>query len=349
MRRVGTVLAATMIGASALGGCGGSDSPGATDSSQAAAREKFSVEAALRTLPPVKPSADQPIQVFAGDLAKAAALGDLPKPVDKRSTSAWFNGLRKSPLDVSGGEGLGLESVQTGAMRKVLGFDARDVKTVASVESQPDTVTVLRLKGGATLKKGVTTSGSGQVGNLDPADVVDAPFPFIYGVVQQRDQIALAKSSKLLSAWGKRGRHSLADQDAFLEVAKALDVNDIYDATLSDRPSEAPPISQETHDQMHESMPAFDAAGIAQGVEDGKAVEYIAYLVDDADQAKDKIADVWENGISVRLGKPFDQLLDVDGITAKGNVVTVKIFPKSEPGLATIMILAGDTPFFVFG
>jgi hypothetical protein len=347
MRRVGAVLITAIVGASALAGCGGSDSQSKSDDKPAPAGRHFSVEAALRELPLVKPADDQPLQVFTGDLTEAARLGDLPKPVGERSTSAWLNGLRGPRLSVPASEGLGLQRFQTGAMRKVLGFDVRDVQTFASVESLPREVTVVRLADGAKLKDGVTATGPGKLGDIDPSKVSDAPFTFIYGVTQQGDHVALGKTPQLLTDWKNRGDSSLADNDAFLDVAKALDAQAVYGAILSDRPAPLPPLSAEMLNELNPSIPKFNAVGIAQGVEDGEPVEYVAYQFDDARQARDRVQETWEDGVSYREYRSLGDLVDVEDITVKGHVVIVKISPKLSPGLAIQMLTRSDTPFIV--
>ena len=347
MRRMGVVLATAMIGAGALVGCSGGDDGGSDDGQPPPAGKPFSVEAALRDLPPVQPADDAPLQVFAGNLAKLADLGDLPKPVDKQSTSAWFRGLNGPEVHLTGGEGLGLTRLQTGAMRKVLGFDARDVETYAAVESLPDAVTVLQPNDSVTPKKGVTVTGDGKIGDLDPAAITDAPFPQIFGVAYQGDQFVLAKTQKMLTAWKARGDRSLADYEPFLEVARALDKHPVYDVVLSDRPSNVPPLGQAVYDEMRGLMPEFGAVGVAEGVEDGQAVEYIAYHVEDAAQAEEKIEAVWEDGISLRRSAWFEEFFDVEDVSAEGNVVTVKVVSKAEAGIAAEMLLTSDTPFFV--
>lgn len=349
MRRVGVVLATAMVGAGALAGCSGGDGGGSDDGppSPAAKPLTFSVEAALRELPPVEPADDEPLQVFAGNLAKLAEEGDLPKPVDKQSTSVWFRGLNGPEVYLNGAEGLGLTRLQTGAMRKVLGFDTRDVETYAAVESLPDAVTVLQPKDGVTPKKGVTATGAGKIGDIDPAATADAPFPQIFGVARQGDQVVLAKTQKMLNTWKARGDGSLADYEPFLEVARALDSHPIYDAVLSDRPSNVPPLGQAVYDEMRESMPEFGAVGVAEGVEDGEPVEYIAYHVEDVTQAEEKIEAVWENGISLRRNEWFQELFDVEDVSTEGNVVMVKIVSRAEAGIAANMLLMSDTAFFV--
>lgn len=353
MRRVGAALVATMIGASALAGCSGSDSGESSDgadssgSAPASARRAFSLEAALRDLPPVKPADDRPLQVFAGDLALAADLGELPKPVDKQSTSAWFTGLNGPKVHITGGEGLGLPRLQTGAMRKVLGFDIRDVEAYAAAESLPDAITVLSPADDAAPKQGVTATGVGNIGDLDPAGMGEAPFPQIFGVAHRDDQVVLAKTQKVMDAWKARGTTSLADYEPFLEVARAFDSHSIYDVVLSDRPNNAPLFGQTVYDEIGESMPEFGAVGVAEGVEDGEAVEYIAYHVDDVTEAEERIEAVWRGGFSFRTNQWFEEIFEVENVSTEGNVVTVKVVSKSGAGVAANMLLTSDTAFFV--
>ena len=333
----------TMVGACALAGCGGSDGASTSDGSPAATSDHYTVEAALRDLPPA--AGDQPVQVSISDFAEAAELADLPKPADERSTSAWLKGLVAPPLYRPSVDKLGLESLQTGAMRTALGFDGRDVQTYASVESPPKEFRVVGLADGVELKKGVTATGPGDLGDLD-LSATDMVFRVVFGVAQQGDQVALTTSAEQLAAWTDRGDSSLANDDAFLDVAKALDAHAVYSAILSDSPATLPVASSAEGLKVTGTGPiqAFNAIGIGQGVEDGKAVEYVAYHLDDATQARDRIEQAWEEGISLR-GTPLAQLLDVDEITVKGDVVTVQISPKQSPGLAMEMLSLRDMPF----
>ena len=348
MRRVAAVLATTMVAVCALTGCSGSDRADESDGSNSspAARERtFSVETALRELPKVEPAGDQPLQVFATDFALAAELGDLPKPDGEQSTATWFRGLSGPKIYVMGGEGLGLTRLQTGGMRKVLGFDARDITTASSVESLPDGLTVVHLSNGVS-PKDVSTTGDGKIGDIDPAGAGEAPFPQIFGVAHRGDQVALAKTQESLDAWTARGNTSLADHEAFLDVAQALDAHHVYDVILNDRPGNAPFYAQEYPDEPA-SVPEFDAVGVAQGVEDGEAVEYIAYRVKDVAGAEERIRAVWEDGFSFPTNEWFADVLDVEDVSTDGNVVTVTIVPKEEAGLAAQMLMHNDTPFFV--
>jgi len=346
MRRISAALVTTIVGAAALAGCSGGDSGGSdADPAPKSSAKPLSVEAALRELPPIRPSADQPLEVLASDLTLAAEIVKLPKRKDKPSAATWVRGLHDPDIFITGGEGLGLPRLYTGAMRKVLGFDARDITTTASVESLPDTLTVVHLADGVS-PKDVATTGAGKIGDLDPAGASDAPFPQIFGVAQRDDEVAIGKTQRALDAWKTRGHRSLADNDAFLDVAQALDAHPIYDVMLSDRPSKAPFYGEQMRDEMPATMPAFDAVGVAQAFEDGEAVEYIAYRVKDLAGAEDRIRTVWEDGFSVGM-LWFEELLDVKDVSTEGDVVTVKIAPKESAGLAAQMLMRGDTPFFV--
>lgn len=348
MRRLGAALVTAIISTYALAACsgGGSDesSPTATPKPTPSA-SSFTVESALRELPPIKPSPDQPLQVFASDLAQASELGQLPKPHDPQSTATWIQRLNGPKVYITGGEGLGLPRLQTGAMRKALGFDARDITTTSSVESLPDAVTVVHLADGVG-SKDVSTTGNGKIGDLDPAGASDAPFPQVFGVARGGEQIALAKTQKALAAWKSRGQRSLADDKPLLDVAKALDTHRVYDVVLSDRPADAA-FGGQLAEHMPATMPAFDAVGVAQAVEDGTAVEYIAYRVKDVAGAEERIKAVWENDFAIRSNVWFAEILDVEDVSTAGSVVTVKIAPKESAGTAAQMLVLGDIPFVV--
>lgn len=344
MRRLGAALVTAMIGACALAGCsgGGSDDSAAKPKPSASS---FTVESALRELPPIEPSPDRPLQVFASDLAQASELGKLPKPRDPQSTATWIQRLNGPEVYIAGGEGLGLPRLQTGAMRKALGFDARDITTTSSVESLPDAVTVVHLADGVS-SKDVSTTGAGKIGDLDPAGASDAPFPQVFGVARRDQQIALAKTQKALAAWRARGQRSLADHEPLLDVAKALGTHRVYDVVLSDRPADAA-FGGQLAEHMPATMPAFDAVGVAQAVEDGKAVEYIAYRVKDIAGAESRIRAVWEDDFAIRSNAWFAEILDVEDVSTAGSVVTVKIAPTESAGTAAQMLVLGDIPFIV--
>ena len=346
MGRPAALLITAIVGATALAGCG-SEPADTRDRGAAAFGGHFSVEGSLHALPELKRQDDRPLQVFAGDLHEAAELGDLPKPVDQQSLADWSKGLATPPLFVASSEGLGLQYLQSGAMRRTVGFDARDVTTFAAVEALPEDITVVNLAKGAGLTKGVDATGKGTVGDMDPTWPDTAPFPFVHGVAQRDDKVALSRSSAVLATWTKGTGRSLADNDALLAVAKALDAHGSYSAFLSDGPGKLPNLPPAALKAMKSTMPAFDAVGIAQGVEDGKAVEYIAYHADDAEKAKDRIEKTWTDGTSARTREPLAKLLDVDDVTVKDGVVTVKISPKGSAGLAVQMFMQGDVPFIV--
>jgi len=194
--------------------------------------------------------------------------------------------------------------------------------------------------------KDVTTSGDGKIGDIDPAGASDAPFPQVFGVARRDDQVTLAKTQKAMDAWKARGSRSLADNEPLLEVAKALDAHRVYDAVLSDRPADAA-FGEQLAEQMPATMPAFDAVGVAQAVEDGDAVEYIAYRVTDVAGAEQKIRAVWKDGFAIRSSRWLAELLDVEDVSTTGRVVTVKVAPKESAGTAAQMLLLGDIPFIV--
>lgn len=347
MQRLRAVLVTTIVGAVALAGCGSGESGGSdgTGPEPRSTTKGLSVEAALRELPLIKPSSDRPLQVFASDLMLAAELGRLPKPKDEQTAATWIQGLNGPKVHITGGEGLGLSRLRTGAMRRALGFDARDITTTSSVESLPDAVTVAHLQDGVT-PKDVSTTGTRKIGDIDPAGLSDAPFPQIFGVARRGDEVAIGKTQRALDAWKTRGQRSLADDEAFLDVARALDTHRIYDVVLSDRPGKVRFYGKQLRDEMPATIPAFDAVGVAQGFEDGEAIEYIAYRVKDVAGAEERIRTVWEDGFSDGMVW-FQELLDVEDVSTEGNVVTVKIAPKESAGLAAQMLMRGDTPFFV--
>jgi hypothetical protein len=334
------------MGVCVLAGCG-EGSSGDSESPGGDLADGYSVQAALQELPDRPTDGDEPIQVTSGDLAQAAKLGSLPKPTDEKSAAEWARGLTEPPLYFPDATGLGLQRFMTGKMRAVLGFDVRDVATYASLEGTPEQITVMRLIDDADPKEGVATTSDGKVGDVATSGPQDEAFPFVLGVAQRDDRIALARSSEGLKAWKDGSGKTLADRDVLADVAKALDDHEVYAAFLTDKePQPRPPLTPQAREAAGVSVPEYDAVGVGEGVEDDKPVEYVAYRVDDAGKAKSAIEAAWR-GTSLRTKSPIDQLVQVEDVTAEGDVVVVELAARQGSGIAVQMLLNGDLPFLV--
>lgn len=330
---------------SVLAGCGEDDGRAAGSDEALASVERYTVEQALRDLAPASSGGAEPVFVATGDIAWANAFAGLPEPVDPRSSSTWVRGLLASPIGIRLDPPL--SGINAAVARDTVGFDARDLRSFATLFQQDEDIVVVNLDEGSGLKEGVSATGAGEVGDIDPAPAEQAVFNYVLGADQQGSAVALTQYPDSLDRWSDRGRESLADDQQLLEVARALDDEGVHAAYLVNSvPENRPDLVQQAAGQT--SMPRFGAAAAGQAVRDGKEAEVAAYYFDDAEAAKDVVEEVWRNGTSVGGIGPLADVLDVDDVSVVGNIVVVRITPQpSSPGVALNLIGTGDVPFAV--
>lgn len=342
MRRLGPALALALGAVSLLAGCGGDKGLSGN----------YSVEASLRELPYV--SEGTPLTVVTGDLDRATELGGVKRPAAGADTVEWGQALSKEPVSIPAAEDLKFRYLPGGQMRDLLGLDMRDVRSYASVESPPHRITVLRVTDGTKLKKGLPTSGGvtttekGKVGEITRGKATEPPlFVAIEAVEQQDDRVALAQESRVLKDWSDDGGKTMADHQALLEVARALDDQDVYGAVLLDGAGTPQNLTPQSAAGVKVKMPKFDAVAVGQAVEKGHSVEYVAYRVSDPDAAKTGIGKVWAEGTSLATREQLSRLVRVDGVSTGDHVVVVKLKPEANPGVAMEMLYRSDLPFVV--
>ena len=91
-------------------------------------------------------------------------------------------------------------------------------------------------------------------------------------------------------------------------------------------------------------MPVSSSVGVGQGVVDGEEVEYVAYVVDDSEEAAPAIEKLWRG--EGEDGSTVQQEVGVEEVTTQGDhVVLVTVDPLQDPYPAVRMLQAGAGPF----
>lgn len=142
------------------------------------------------------------------------------------------------------------------------------------------------------------------------------------------------------------GGDSLADDDAFSDMAAALDEAEAYAAVLSDEP--IPPDPRATPAQRARGGPTLGpylayGSGAAGEADDRLMILVLAHADDEA--AEDNVArlrDVVEEGVSRSTRRPWRDVLDIADLRADGRLV-VAVLRTEQPGLWATHVFQRDS------
>ncbi|AQP46569.1 hypothetical protein BW730_02450 [Tessaracoccus aquimaris] len=344
MRRpLRATAAALALSCLALAGC----STGGVDIDS-----KWSLAASLEQVPST--AVGSPRFVVAGDLEGAGRAGGFD-PHDEKNAQRLL-GLDSAVY-------LPFPELPTrsdpAVVEKLAGFDLLDAdRYVANGQgAQPFTVAMGDL-GPDTLPDSLKDLGDGVRSDLDGED--GAPNIAREGIDQigrpirfaaKKHAIAMSTSTPLVRDWLGDDGPTLADDKALVEVAKALDGEDVFSAILTDPMPMAPDLTAtpgsaaQQMEALEKATPAtpFDTIGI--GWKRGQVV--VAYrFAEEPDVAA--LEAIWRDGTLFTTQSPIADRLTVASVTAKGNVgiVTLDVVEGSSPALAEQMLLTRE-PVFV--
>jgi hypothetical protein len=303
MRRLGTAMAIAPSALILLTACS-DDGGGGGGGIAGGIGGDWSVESALSELP--QATGDAYTVVRTADLERAAELGDLQPPADDES--AWFQGMMEDPIYVPFPASVVTFEVSSDEMEEAIGFDIFEVASFAAVQAFGD--------------------NAGSIEVFSPADG-DSPDSVAdrvgsFDVRSWDGRVALSSDSAILDDW-EDGDATLADHEALGSLAEALDEHDVYAAMLNDFGDDG--------------AFSYSAVGIGQAVEDGEEVEYVAYVVDDADEAAGEVEEAWQDSTV------SEEVSVVDVTTEGDDVVVVQVEPLQDPFPAVRLLEAGAEPF----
>lgn len=343
MRTMSIPVVAILVVGSLLGtSCGGGSGsePGASASA---------VEAGLRQIPVGVYDAAQgeSVQIVVGDMAAASTFLGLEQPAAEREADDVSKWLRAMTTEVTDDEvrlavpfetDPDLATAGVEDVKAELGVDLGAVDAFASLAAPPVGFTVLigdlmlsdRLDdaGGA-----VRTAGSGDdleqdLAALTPVRQLGRPLR----LAERDGSVAMSWTTPPIEDWVEGGE-TLADDERFSEVARALDDAGSVGAYIVESdfsavpaPDAAPAISND-----------FGVVGIGMAIVDGNAADAIVYRFADEEAAADSvdgIEELWRDADSFLTGRPVSDLVDVDSVTQDG--VTVTVIATPADGLNTL-------------
>jgi hypothetical protein len=244
-------------------------------------------------------------------------------------------------------------------MAELVGWSVLDVRDFVAI-AQPPPDHFLVVSGtfdGDTLDTELAEVEDGIVTDVEGDDHeinVDAPSALDRlgaptRLAEQDGRIAAASSTEAVRGW-LDGEESLADDDAFADVAAALDGQRVYSAVLSPAPSGLDPAMlvlggqaspdqvQELQERLDGQLPddAYDAVGIGWAADDDGPLVSFAYHFDSEDQAEDNVdalRTLYESGTSLTTNRPYSDYFEVDDVTTAGPAVVVNARPASDTPL----------------
>ncbi len=321
-RATTSLLASGLLAVGSLvAGC--SNGPDPLDSGDA-----YSVYDALGELPSSVGEEDGP--VFTGDLARAGEIAGLepPSELDDEAASDWFLGLNgRSVGDDPARAFVPMPPTLTGAspteMEEQVGWSVVDVDSfvathdflVASGEFDDDTLD----EGLAEVEGDIVTDVEGK----DHEEHPDQPTAFDYDGAPTRfahddGRIAASSETDAVRGW-LDDEESLADDDAYADVARALDDEEAYAAVLL---------------PMTGSEESYDLVGIGWSEDDDAPLVSTAFHFESEDAARDSVDELRERFDL----EPVGDHLEVEDADTKGSSVVVTTRP--EEGSIDILMRA---------
>ncbi|MGH3345420.1 MAG: hypothetical protein ACRDO4_00435 [Nocardioides sp.] len=361
MRGLGSVLVCGV--AAVLVGC---SDPAPKESREPTAEpgtdlRDFQVADMLAELPASLARRDDPFVFYAGDLARASELAGMPRPDALGETGSWIAPLAGGdqdsfvyvPLDIPLAPRYPAPLIADDLHWSVL-----DVYRFASWTQVAQTTTVARGSfDDETLAElpsadGIHTAGKGADLKGDLASASPArPQGIPLRMATSEDWLIASPETPVVEDW-VAGAATLADLPVLAELAAALDENDVYAAVMTTPEPfgtiPLPPLVIEELRLSDADFPRFIAYAVGWSVEDERAAMTVAYhlaLGEDADRARNQVADLW-NGADFRL-VPLSRIVEVDEVTTRDGVVAVRLSAESSDAAAQVaqMVDGGDLPF----
>lgn len=153
---------------------------------------------------------------------------------------------------------------------------------------------------------------------------------------------------------------SLADDDSYADLARALDEQDVYMATLSDRVPTLDPASvtaalgsAATPERVAElldttpTLPPYTAIGIGEAVaDDGTPVKVLAFATSSRDQAAETIERftvIVNEGTAYSMGRAWAELINIRSSATTDDGIAVVVIEANQPYLAVELVTRWDT------
>jgi len=291
-----TVLAAGLLVTSALvTGC---------QDDELGSRGDYSVQDALGEVP--ASLEDENVIVFTGDLAQASELAGLERPSDPESdaTGDWVIDLSGGSDDDHTGVFVPLPDMLTHGSPVQVADRADSGWSIVDVDSFVATNTFVVASGDFeedTLNDELTEVEEGIVTD-------EGEDPLRYAAVDGR--VAAAAETEALRAWLDDEESSLTDDDAYAEVARALDDQDAYSAVI------LPMVGSDE----------YDLVGIGWSEDDDGPLVSTAFHFDSEDAARDSVDEMRERFDL----EPIGDQIEVEDADTEGSSVVVTARPEED-------------------
>ncbi len=301
--------------------------------------------------------------LVAGDLEAASALVGAQRPSsgDLDELFAWLGPLQGVVVDDAVAAALLPEAVVPRNLQRndeiaaELGWSVVDVRSFIELQRPPElfavldvdvTVDELTAAAGAPVegiwRLGGETDGDQDLRNATAARPLGDTLRF---AMADHGLLAVSKATPPVEEWLARPDRTLADDAPIAGVATVLDQAGVYSAMIVDAQRHVttggtdPPLL----------LPAFDLLGVGVSVVEDAAVGTFVYHYpsdDDADAAVAPTRRLFDEGLSVRGGRPLTTLVEVVDVIASGEhvIVTVTFPPGARPAGLWMMVQARDLP-----
>jgi hypothetical protein len=353
------VLATSLLATSILlAGC--SDDTDPLDSG-----DDYSVVGALSELP-ASVEGDAAL-ILTGDVARASDVTGLDRPSDPGSeeVNAWVGALTAAdpgdgvPVFVPLPDELVPFESSPSDMDAQVGWSVVDVDSFAALAQPPDDFLVVSGNFDedtldedlSEVDDGIVTDVVGDDHEQNLAEPtafsrLGAPTRF----AEDDARIAASSTTDAVRDW-LDGEESLADDDGYADIARALDEHEVYSAVLTAVQPGIDPAALILGDQvsaeqlnalieqLEDQLPeeSYDTVGVGWSADDDGPLVATAYHFDSEDAAKnsvDALRELYESGSSVQSQRPFSDYLEVQDAETEGSVVVVTSRPTEDGGLS---------------
>ncbi len=230
-----------------------------------------------------------------------------------------------------------------------IGLDVGAIETYAGISGPPTNFSAFTgdLELSPSLDEiggGVRTLGSGDdlerdLEAISPLSRIGVPLR-----LGQRDgAVATSTRTPAIEAWLEDDGESLADDDRFVEVARAMDRVGAPTAVIVEGDFGFDPasilgagVTPEQAEQLVEEFEGsavdepFRIVGVGGAEIDGEASIVAVYLFADddaAEQSVDSIEELWSDTVLASIQQPVSELVDFESAVVEGSVVTVVARP----------------------
>lgn len=308
------------------------------------------------------------IQLVVGDLAAATELAGSMRPQDPADgdeIALWLSSLtRVSKTQVPVNSQLpalpGIRSVAgLGDWQQDLGWSLTQVDSFVSSGAPPSEITVLTGDfDTAAIDTAIGPSVDGiwaQPGEdnaIGPGKSSFDPIGRPVRLAAKEGSLAVSFATPLLQDW--LTEPTMAQDQPLMEVAAALDVADVYSATLTRRDFRADPFTMNgssisTAPSVPGGLVPFDTLGVGLTVRDGAPLGVLVYHHVDEKAAADNAAALPDllRQQSLISGRPLSELVTLQEVSTSGLLVvaTLSFVDDTQPQVIWAMQARQDLPF----